>query len=275
MMRFDELVTVLRCLGCAGPLRRGGPGLLCPACGRSYPVVDRIPVMIEEDAETEVWRGYFRDRAEALGDSEAANSYFSLRSFRIVRDNLLKLVGPARGLSILDVGCGTGHFSEPLAGANRLAGVDISLEMSAFAGKKGLAAVQASAARLPFAPGTFDLVIANNVIQSFKDGSPVVAEAARVLRPGGRLVLSATNGRNLAMAALRRIERRKYAHLGVYSAAGLKRLAGRAGLRAASVLFFFFPQGTVSRIPGDARIGFLRDRLASTVAVEAAKPALQ
>ena len=37
MMSFAELVAVLRCLACAGPLRTGGPGLVCPGCGRAYP----------------------------------------------------------------------------------------------------------------------------------------------------------------------------------------------------------------------------------------------
>ena len=64
----------------------------------------------------------------------------------------------------------------------------------------------------------------------------------------------------------------KYEHLGVYSAAGLGRLLREAGLNLASFLFFYFPQGTVSKIRADARIGFLGTRLASTVAVEAVKP---
>ncbi len=272
MMGFADLVAVLRCLACAGPLRTGGAGLVCPGCGRAYPVVEGVPVMMEGAAEDVVWQEYFRRRAATLGDTESANSYFNLRSFRIVRDNLLALVGRPRGVSILDIGCGTGHFSRSLAETNRLAGVDISLEMAAFARKKGLAAVQATGTKLPFAAATFGLVIANNVVQSFREGGPFVTEAARVLQPGGRLIMSATNGRNLAMTVLRRFERSKYEHLGAYSAAGLSGLLRRAGLSVGSLLFFYFPQGTVSRITGDDRIGWLRNRLASTVAVEAVKP---
>lgn len=272
MMNFGELVAILRCLDCSGALGARESGLICPRCGRAYPVVEGIPVMLEADAEVEVWQGYFRRRAVTLGDSESANSYFNLRSFRIVRDNLLKLLGRPEGLPILDIGCGTGHFSRPLAETNRLVGVDISFEMAAFARKKGLSAVQSTGKKLPFAPDTFALVIANNVIQSFREGGPFMAEAARVLRPGGRLILSATNGRNLAMAVLRRFERSKYEHLGAYSAAELRRLLRQAGLNVLSLLFFYFPQGTVAKIPGHGRIGFLGDRFASTVAVEAAKP---
>jgi ubiquinone/menaquinone biosynthesis C-methylase UbiE len=272
MMDFEELVAILRCLSCSGALVSREPGLVCSRCGRAYPVVADIPVIMEADGQTEVWQRYFRQRAETLGDSEAANSYFNLRSFRLIRDNILKLVGQPAGLSILDIGCGTGHFTGWLAEANRLVGVDISQEMAAFARNKGLATVRSTGKKLPFTPASFSLVIATNIIQSFPDGGPFVAEAARVLRPGGRLILCAPNRRNPSMAALRRIERLKYKHLSVYSAAELRWLFKAAGLRVASLLFFYFPLRTVVKIPGDARIGWLGDRLSSSVAVEGVKP---
>jgi ubiquinone/menaquinone biosynthesis C-methylase UbiE len=271
-MDFQELAAILRCLDCGGQLRAGETGFKCPGCGRAYRLVEGIPIMMDSDPEAEVWESYFRRLAETLGDAESANRYFNLRSFRIVRDNLLELIGKPHGLRILDIGCGTGHFSQSLAEDNRVVGVDISFEMAAYARKKGLATVQSSGKRLPFAAASFDLVIANNVIQSFRDGGPFVAEAARVLGPGGRLLLSATNGQNLAMAFLRPLERRKYRHLGVYSAEALRRLLLEAGLGVASLLFFYFPTGKVAAFPGDARVRFFQKRLATTVAAEAVKP---
>jgi len=122
--------------------------------------------------------------------------------------------------------------------------------MAAFARRKGLATVQSTGKKLPFAAQAFSLVIANNVIQSFREGGPFIAEAARVLRPGGRLILSATNGRNLALAVIRRFERNKHGRLGVYSAAALRWLLREAGLTVASLLFFYFPQGRYRRSPG-------------------------
>jgi ubiquinone/menaquinone biosynthesis C-methylase UbiE len=271
-MNLDELLPLLRCLRCGGPVGRQAVGLACRECGRSYPVVDDIPVMLENGAEEEVWERYFHKLAETRGDAEAANSYFNLRSFRIVRDNLLRLIGEIRNLTILDVGCGTGHFSQSLVKDNRLVGVDVSFDMAVYARRKGLHTVQSSGKKLPFTGDSFALVIANNVIQSFRDGSPLIAELARVTEPGGRVILSATNGDNLAMAFFRLAERRKYKHLGVYSADRLRRLLCAAGLTVESMLFFYFPAGRVARIPGGARVRFLSRRLSATVAVEAVKP---
>jgi 2-polyprenyl-3-methyl-5-hydroxy-6-metoxy-1,4-benzoquinol methylase/uncharacterized protein YbaR (Trm112 family) len=271
-MDLGELVAMLRCLDCGGELRLEITRLSCRGCGRSYPVVGEIPLMADPDAEACIWETYYRTLAKKKGDSESANGYFNGRSFRNVRDGILKLVGRPAGLPILDIGCGTGHFSQSLAKENQLVGADISFEMAVFAKKKGLATVRSSGKKLAFADESFAIVMSNNLIQSFADGAPFVREAARVLRPGGRLILSAANGQNLMMTIFRRLERRKYKHLAIYSADRLRRLLLEANLLVKSVLFFDFLTGRVSSVPGGARVKGLKKRLAATVAVEAVKP---
>jgi uncharacterized protein YbaR (Trm112 family) len=44
--RFDELRGTLACPACRGELRLGGERVVCEQCGRGYPVVDGIPVLI-------------------------------------------------------------------------------------------------------------------------------------------------------------------------------------------------------------------------------------
>ena len=273
MMRLEDLVPLLRCLDCGRELRLETTRLSCRGCGRSYAVVEGVPVMAGPGTEEEVWgESYFRALAGSKGDSESANGYFNRRSFKNVRDGILELVGRPVGLPILDIGCGTGHFSQSLAEENRLVGVDISLEMALLAKEKGLATVRASAKKLPFAEGSFSLIMSNNLIQSFRHAESFIREAARVLRPGGRLILTAANGQNLTMAIFRRLEQKKYAHLWSYSADGLRRLLVDAELRLRSILFFDFWTARVRSLSGDARIKWLRKRLAATVAVEAIKP---
>jgi len=51
-IRFDTAVlSLLACPACKGKLRLDPEHLLCLACGRAYPVIDGIPVLIAERAE--------------------------------------------------------------------------------------------------------------------------------------------------------------------------------------------------------------------------------
>ena len=86
------------------------------------------------------------------------------------------------GLIALDLGCGQRPWSA-LFGHARCLGVDISTEG---ASPDLLAAGHA----LPFVHGSFDLVFSSQVLEHVPDDAPVLAECARVLRPGGELVLS-------------------------------------------------------------------------------------
>jgi hypothetical protein len=47
----DELVALLACPRCKGPLERDGERLACPACRLVFPVRDRVPVLLLEEAQ--------------------------------------------------------------------------------------------------------------------------------------------------------------------------------------------------------------------------------
>lgn len=271
-MNLDRVLPILRCLGCGGRLSQEGRLLVCLRCGERFPLADDIPVMLRKDPEDMTWENYFRRLSEKMGDSEAANSYVSRKNFRFVRDRLLHFIGRVRGQVILDVGCGTGHFSQSLGRDNLLVGVDISLEMLVYARKKGLAVVQSSGKRLPFEAASFDLIIANNIIQSIQAGGPFVSELGRVTKPGGRLIVAAPNGQNLSLAFFRVIERRKYVHLKTYTAEEIRSFFGAAQCPVESVLFFFFPFGLARHVWANEPLGALNKRLATALAVEGRKP---
>jgi uncharacterized protein len=51
-MKFDvSLLSQLACPACYGELRMGDLRLICAACGRAYPIIDGIPVLIVDRAE--------------------------------------------------------------------------------------------------------------------------------------------------------------------------------------------------------------------------------
>ncbi len=130
------------------------------------------------------------------------------------RDRVLKLAGVARSDRVLDVGCGTGTLAiaaQRLVGREgRVTGVDASPEMvtraRAKAVMKGLDVdfVEAPAQHLPFADGSFDAVLSTTVIHCLPEVArrQCFAEMARVLKPGGRLLLVDFGGSETAKHSL-------------------------------------------------------------------------
>jgi SAM-dependent methyltransferase len=100
---------------------------------------------------------------------------------------------PAPGRLTVDAGCGEGRLTRALAAAgHRVAGADtaFALVKAALAHPGGAPAVVADATRLPFPDGAADLVVAFMCLHDFDDMPAAVAEAARILAPGGRLAVA-------------------------------------------------------------------------------------
>ena len=103
------------------------------------------------------------------------------------RPNLFELL-PAPGRATLDLGCGEGRLARDLkARGHRVAGVDSSptLIRLARAADAEIEFLLADAARLPFAAGAFDLVVAYMSLMDMDDMPAAVREAARVLEREG------------------------------------------------------------------------------------------
>jgi len=104
---------------------------------------------------------------------------------RLLRERLAR-----PNLRILDIGCGTGAAAVDFSSYGWLCAVDRSRDALAFARSRGLQTVVASdAASLPFAEGSFDLVIAFDVIEHVDDDRGMMSELKRILRPGGAIAL--------------------------------------------------------------------------------------
>lgn len=104
--------------------------------------------------------------------------------------------------TVLDIGCGTGRFTMPLAEhAAHVTGYDLSEQMLDQARHKVSAAGlkadfrQGDMASMPFESGHFDVVVSMLALMHVPTGdrASVFAEAARVLKPGGRLVIGVKN----------------------------------------------------------------------------------
>ena len=104
---------------------------------------------------------------------------------------MIKYMPYRPGLRVLDCRCGKGILLDQLDGRTGAAwGIDHSL--SALGGGDALMPQQVAAAQatmLPFAPAAFDVVFGDRTLRRTEDPTQVLREMARVLRPGGHLIM--------------------------------------------------------------------------------------
>jgi SAM-dependent methyltransferase len=134
----------------------------------------------------------FEDRAQgwlAWARTPGHDAYWSYR------DAFFALV-PAPGDATLEVGCGEGRVSRDLvARGHSVTGLDASPTLLRAAAEADPASryVDGAAEALPFADGSFDLVVAYNSLMDVADMPAAVGEIGRVLAPGGRLCACVTH----------------------------------------------------------------------------------
>lgn len=176
--------------GDGAPLARGLLALL-PAGDPVLALdVERLKAVRRQRAEAAA--AYFRRNAE---------NWDRMRSLYVdeaeVERALLEHVPPGRYGELLDIGTGTGRIVELMAPrVQRSLGVDLSREMLTVArdritraGLPSCSVRQGDMYRLPLPGARFDLVTIHQVLHFADDPAEVIAEAARVLRPGGRLLV--------------------------------------------------------------------------------------
>lgn len=162
---------------------------------------------------------------------------------KMLRGQALREVGELKEDDrFLDVGCGAGRLVlEAAPYVSRAVGLDLAPRMieraRARAEKRGMQAEfhVGSAQELPFGDGEFTVVTCTTAFHHFPDPAAAVGEMARVLAPGGRVLLAdaVTDMPAVAVsdAVLRRVER---GHVGFQTIAGFERLLSDAGLDVVS-----------------------------------------
>ena len=111
------------------------------------------------------------------------------------RDQAFEAVREAAPTHVLEVGCGWGEFAARVQAEldATVVAIDLSPRMVQLAQERGVDARVGDVQQLPFEDGSFDCAVANWMLYHAPDIDRALAELARVLRPGGRLV-AATNG---------------------------------------------------------------------------------
>ena len=163
-------------------------------------ISERDPQVVRDLERLAAVKRKRQDRA-AEYFSENAASWDRIRSLhvpdRAVEAALLKLVGKRPFQSMLDLGTGTGRLLEIFAPLYRRGvGIDMSREMLTVAranlDRAGVANAQVRQGDIfspPVERNAFDLVTIHQVLHYLDDPARAIAEAARLLRPSGRLIV--------------------------------------------------------------------------------------
>ena len=135
-----------------------------------------------------------------------------------------------RGKRVLDLGCRSGALTRHFLEGNELVGLDVDAAALAKASDLGIEPVQANVEEpLPFEDASFDAVVAGELFEHLQFPDALVAEIARVLRPGGVLVGSVPNAFRLQgrlRFLLGRAPEDDPTHLQMFSPAAMRDLLG-------------------------------------------------
>jgi 2-polyprenyl-3-methyl-5-hydroxy-6-metoxy-1,4-benzoquinol methylase len=165
-------------------------------------------------------------------------SYYDLNKDRLIK----RLLGTEwRNADVLDLGCGPGLLSRWMADCGaRVTGVDASVEELSKARMSTEGKVRLIKADIPILPdlGTFDLIIAKDIIEHVEDEDGFTELIARVLNPGGRLLISTHNSLSLQYVLAGTasfLHGRRYLgmdpdHVRMYSPSRIRLLLSRAAL---------------------------------------------
>lgn len=207
-MVSDRVLSLVRCPECRGALDRSAAALTCRHCGRVYPQTSADFLDLRP-------RDEFREQTKYLDESlhvDARHERVSppLLGSKIRNDMLRKFLHPSPDDAVVDLGCGSGRtllWNRDWGAA--AVGVDIAPYFSEEA-RKEKDLLLGDLRKLPFADATFSKAYSLDVLEHLSpdalDG--MLAEAARVLKPGGALFVYTHVRRNAPIAkGLRAINR--------------------------------------------------------------------
>ena len=224
------------CVVCGKPaptlqFRKDGYEMVrCTSCGCLY--VGQDPAGIDFDAL--YGQAYYSGGSDAVFadyvGQQAARRAHARRKLAVLRHLPPRI---ARSGRLLDVGCAAGFFLAEAQVHYDVQGVELSAWSSAYARDQlGLSVITGTLQQAALPADRFDVVTLWDVIEHVSDPVPLLTEAARVLKPGGRLVL--TTGDWGSAYAQRHGEGWHLMtppwHLTMFSRATLARAAERAGL---------------------------------------------
>lgn len=218
----SHLTQTFDCPACGGVLHPWRGGIrVCRTCGTSA----RLPVTAVSDP-----RAHYAD----YYDTVPVLSPLTAQRLEEWAADLARAKQTGR---LLEVGCGTGHFLRAAAAAGfEASGTEVSASAIARLRKEGFHVLEGDLPSLGLAEASFDAVVLFEVIEHLADPLTYLAEARRLLRAGGVLLLTTPNFDSLSRRLL--AERWRVVdpeHLVLFTTDGLRRALHRVDLHVSRI----------------------------------------
>ncbi|MEO0732746.1 MAG: methyltransferase domain-containing protein [Bacteroidota bacterium] len=256
---MNHLLAILTEPGSTASLRQQGDQLVSVGdATRIYPIDAGVPVMLPTRATATVTDGphvrygtdfayldHYTKDAEVFDYFEPPADGATLHENQRLHEAILREFPVDKGLRVLDVGCGGAWLAAAtLSHHDLVVSCDAAHKNTTEALKRLPApnhlAVTADVYQLPFAQGTFDVVVSAEVIEHVPDVSGYLDSLLRVVKPGGRVIVSTPYDEKIQYSLCIHCNRVTplHAHLRSFKENSLdKYLAARGDVACRSVVF--------------------------------------
>jgi uncharacterized protein YbaR (Trm112 family)/SAM-dependent methyltransferase len=180
---LERLLPLLVCPSCTGSLEHDAQSLRCLECGKVYPIVDGVPVLVHEDSIFHGTELSDSPKRQAGPLSAAKNllrryAYYAPELGVWIDETLFRHLNRSSDNSIiLNLGSGRGTFEDKISPHIRMINLDVY--------RSARTHLIADGHFLPFADDSIDGVFSNAVLEHVQKPWVVADEIYRVLRPGG------------------------------------------------------------------------------------------
>ena len=195
------LLSLVRCPDCLGALRDSAPGVKCSGCGRTYARPENRFLDLRPEQQFSEQTKYLDEALHADARHERVSP--PLLGSRIRNDMLRAFLAPQPSDRIVDLGCGSGRA---LLWNRDWGATAVGVDIAPFFSEDAMREVDlllGDLRKLPFADGTFTRAYSLDVLEHLSPEAlrAMLAEANRVLAPGGRLFVYTHVRKNAPIAA--------------------------------------------------------------------------